>query len=282
MTVRWREVATVYAVALLIGLAGCAANRTSAPAKDGGNAAAADLPPRLQQGGGSESGSPYAAKEDKPLLSDAPILSMEEQGAGGPGGAAQGNAVQGGAVQGGVQDAPGNRPGAGAGAGALTEEERRALSKGGSKPNGGAQAQVAAVEPPGAPHAAIPGLSRVRFEFDKDELTPSAKRILDRNADWMLAHADVRVRVEGHCDERGSNEYNLGLGQRRADRVITYLITKGVRSTQMLAVSFGEEVPVAQGHGEASWSQNRRVDFSYLDENLNGQTKTLGEQSVQR
>jgi peptidoglycan-associated lipoprotein len=275
--VQWRDTATACALALLVGLAGCAANRSTAtPAKDGASGAAADLPPRLQQGAGSESGPPYAAKEDKPLLSDAPVLSMEEQASG-----AQGGAVQGNAAQSNAGDAAGNRPGAGA----LTEEERRAISNGGKGANnsaGGSQAQGAVLIPPGASPAAIPGLLRVSFEFDKDDLTLSAKRILDRNADWMLAHAEERIRVEGHCDERGSNEYNLGLGQRRADRVITYLVTKGVRSTQMFAVSYGEEVPVAQGHNEASWSQNRRVDFSYLDENQTGQSTTIREGSVQR
>ena len=204
------------------------------------------------------------------MLHDAPVLSMEEQGAGAPGGGAQGK----------VQNAPGNRPGGGGGA--PTEEKRRAISKEESKSDGGGAAQSAEVGPPGAPRAAIPGLLRVSFEFDKDELTPSAKRVLDANADWILAHADVRVRVEGHCDERGSNEYNLGLGQRRADRVITYLITKGVRSTQMFAVSFGEEVPIDPGHSETAWLQNRRADFSYLDESQHGQSTRPGEQSVQR
>jgi peptidoglycan-associated lipoprotein len=260
----WRNRVAIAAVALLVALAGCASNRATGPAKDGGNAAAADLPPRLQQGGaggGSESGPPYSAKDDKPLLSDAPVLSMEE-----PGNAGRGEKL----------DSTGKRQGAGA----LTEAERRAQSQSGNRAGG--RAQAAAVVPPRTPYAAIPGMLRVQFEFDRDELTPSARRALDQNADWMLAHADVRVRVEGHCDERGSNEYNLGLGQRRADRVTTYLITKGVHSTQMLGVSFGEEVPIAQGHDEAAWSQNRRVDFSLLDENLKSQAATPNDPSVLR
>jgi peptidoglycan-associated lipoprotein len=137
--------------------------------------------------------------------------------------------------------------------------------------------RVAAITPPSSLYAPIPGLKRVNFEFDRDELTPTARRVLDDNARWMLAHANVRVRVEGHCDERGSNEYNLGLGQRRAERVSSYLMTRGVPSSQMMAVSFGEEVPLATGHDETSWRQNRRVDFSYLDEAVTGQATTLNE-----
>jgi peptidoglycan-associated lipoprotein len=197
---------------------------------------------------------------------------MEESGAGKPENGGGGGKV----------DAAGNRTGAGA----LTAEERRAAAQGSNRPRGGgaggAKAPVAAIVPPRAAYTGIPGLARVQFEFDRDELTDKAKRDLDRNAQWMLDHQDMRVRVEGHCDERGSNEYNLGLGQRRADRVTTYLITKGVRSTQMLAVSFGEEIPVAAGHDEAAWSQNRRVDFSNLDENSTGQVTTRNEQFASR
>jgi peptidoglycan-associated lipoprotein len=151
-------------------------------------------------------------------------------------------------------------------AGALTEEERRMIAPDAS----GSDPRVTALIPNRSPFAPIPDLAAVRFDYDADALTPQAKRTLDANAQWMLAHPDVRVRVEGHCDERGTNEYNLGLGKRRADRVVNYLITKGVSAKSMLAVSFGEEVPLVFGHDESAWTQNRRAEFSYLDDHMTG------------
>jgi peptidoglycan-associated lipoprotein len=98
----------------------------------------------------------------------------------------------------------------------------------------------------------------------------------------MTAHPEVRVRVEGHCDERGTNEYNLGLGQRRADKVMSYLMGRGVPARMMLAVSFGEEVPLVIGHDAAAWGQNRRVDFSYLEDDAAGQTTTYAPMHASR
>jgi peptidoglycan-associated lipoprotein len=143
------------------------------------------------------------------------------------------------------------------------------------------QQHVAALIPNQGPYHPIRELTRVNFGFDTDALTPQAKRILDRNAQWLAANPSVRVRVEGHCDERGTNEYNLGLGQRRADRVIAYLVSKGVQARVLHPVSFGEEVPLANGHDPQAWAQNRRVDFSYLDDDATGATTFAPEQARQ-
>ena len=105
----------------------------------------------------------------------------------------------------------------------------------------------------------------VFFLFDKSELTPDAKRLLADNARWMKAHPDVRVRVEGHCDERGTNEYNLALGSRRANQVRDYLVTLGISATMLEPVSYGEEMPLKAGHDESAWRLNRRVQFSPVD-----------------
>jgi peptidoglycan-associated lipoprotein len=108
-------------------------------------------------------------------------------------------------------------------------------------------------------------LKTVYFLFDRSDLTPEAKEILRANAQWLKTHPDARVRVEGHCDENGTNEYNLGLGSRRANQVRDYLIHLGVSPYMLEPVSFGEEMPLKAGHDEISWRFNRRVQFSPID-----------------
>lgn len=99
------------------------------------------------------------------------------------------------------------------------------------------------------------------FEFDRSSLSETARASLDHNADFLLAHPDVRVRVEGHCDERGTVEYNLALGDRRASSAREYLVLRGVAADRLQVVSFGEERPDDPGQGEAAWARNRRVEF---------------------
>jgi peptidoglycan-associated lipoprotein len=108
-------------------------------------------------------------------------------------------------------------------------------------------------------------MKTVFFLFDKAELTPDAKQLLQANAKWMKAHPNVRVRVEGHCDERGTSEYNLALGSRRANQVRDHLIQLGVSAYALEPVSMGEEMPLKSGHDEAAWRVNRRVQFSPAD-----------------
>ncbi|MFQ5669849.1 MAG: peptidoglycan-associated lipoprotein Pal [Acidobacteriota bacterium] len=104
-------------------------------------------------------------------------------------------------------------------------------------------------------------LRTVYFDFDQATLTQEARSALDHNADLLRSRPALRVRIEGHCDERGTVEYNLALGDRRAHSALDYLAQHGVDKARIDVVSFGEERPVDLGHNEASWAKNRRADF---------------------
>ena len=99
------------------------------------------------------------------------------------------------------------------------------------------------------------------FDFDKAVIRPEDIPLLDQAAEWLATHADVQVQIEGHCDERGTREYNLNLGQLRANAVKEYLATKGVDPNRLHTISYGEERPIDPGHTEDAWSKNRRVQF---------------------
>jgi len=99
----------------------------------------------------------------------------------------------------------------------------------------------------------------VYFEFDKSTLDSMSQDILSRKADWMRDNSDVVVSVEGHCDERGTNEYNLALGERRAESVKSFLVDLGIDAYRISTVSYGEERPVDTGHNEEAWAKNRRA-----------------------
>ena len=99
---------------------------------------------------------------------------------------------------------------------------------------------------------------RVFFGFDKSVITASAEKTLKRQAAWMRKHSTVTVTIEGHADERGTREYNLALGERRAVSVKNFLVALGVQSRRIATISYGKERPDALGHTEAAWSQNRR------------------------
>ena len=104
--------------------------------------------------------------------------------------------------------------------------------------------------------------SVVYFDFDQYSLTAESRAVLLAHAD-KLKGASVAVRLEGHADERGSREYNMALGEKRANAVRDFLVTQGVNGSSLEVVSFGEEQPAATGSDEASWSQNRRVEVKY-------------------
>lgn len=103
----------------------------------------------------------------------------------------------------------------------------------------------------------------VYYPFDVAAVQDADKPIVQAHAKYLSEHPNRKVRLEGNCDERGSNEYNLGLGQRRADGVKKMLELGGAKEGQLDAISYGEEKPRASGHNEASWSQNRRTDLNY-------------------
>lgn len=101
------------------------------------------------------------------------------------------------------------------------------------------------------------------FDFDKSELKPQALEPLRAHAEKLKQAPALRVRLEGHADERGTPEYNLALGERRALAVRNYLMAQGVSTRQLEVISYGEERPVARGTGESNWAQNRRVELKY-------------------
>jgi peptidoglycan-associated lipoprotein len=103
----------------------------------------------------------------------------------------------------------------------------------------------------------------VYFPFDVDAIQPDDKATIQAHGKYLSEHADVKIRVEGNADERGSSEYNLALGQRRANNTKKALMLSGAKANQIETVSFGEEKPKALGHDEASWAQNRRADINY-------------------
>ena len=104
-------------------------------------------------------------------------------------------------------------------------------------------------------------LEDIFFAFDRADLTSEARETLDRLARWLEANSDVSIRIEGHADERGSSEYNLALGARRAETAKRYLAGLDVAKKRLPTISFGEEMPMKDGQGEAVWSKNRRVHF---------------------
>ena len=105
------------------------------------------------------------------------------------------------------------------------------------------------------------GLKPVYFDFDKAFIREDAKQVLKANAEWLKAHPDVRVLIEGNCDERGTIEYNQALGQRRASATREYLAASGISGKRISLISYGKEKPVCQESSENCWQQNRRAEL---------------------
>jgi peptidoglycan-associated lipoprotein len=103
------------------------------------------------------------------------------------------------------------------------------------------------------------GTDTVHFATDSHDVDQEAQGILSAQAKWLVSHANVRVTLEGHCDERGTREYNLALGDRRANAAKNFLVSAGVSADRINTISYGKERPVAMGSDEASWAQNRRA-----------------------
>jgi peptidoglycan-associated lipoprotein len=127
---------------------------------------------------------------------------------------------------------------------------------------------AAAAPPPAARAVPAPAefrevaaLKPIYFDFDKSDIRPDAARILDVNIDWLKSNLDAAILIEGHCDERGTNEYNLALGDRRARATMSYLVDHGVARARITTISYGEERPVCTAHTEACWARNRRAHF---------------------
>ena len=105
---------------------------------------------------------------------------------------------------------------------------------------------------------------RVLFAFDKFDIQPEYKEVLKTKAELMKQYPSIRVRIEGNCDERGTQEYNLALGERRARAAYEYMIRLGVPADQLDIISYGKERPAVEGTGEAVWAQNRRDEFNVI------------------
>ncbi len=109
-------------------------------------------------------------------------------------------------------------------------------------------------------------LKRIHFDFDKYDLMPDATRTLGDNAAYIKENAQFKVRIEGHCDERGTVEYNLALGDKRARAARDYLVSLGIPARRLSIISYGKERPSNPGHNESAWAENRRDEFLFLAE----------------
>ena len=98
---------------------------------------------------------------------------------------------------------------------------------------------------------------RVFFAFDRSDITPESQQILSRQADWLRRYPNVTVTIEGHCDERGTREYNLALGERRAQAAKNVLVASGIPASRISTISYGKERPTVVGSSEEAWAQNR-------------------------
>ncbi|MGC8774861.1 MAG: peptidoglycan-associated lipoprotein Pal [Chlorobaculum sp.] len=130
----------------------------------------------------------------------------------------------------------------------------------GSGMGGGAGAGVG-VEDLGQGDRAGSIIGDIFFDFDSSALSPEAQEQLKQNASWMQKNTRALVTIEGHCDERGTDEYNIALGERRAEAARTYLVNLGVSGARLSTVSYGEEKPFDLGHNEEAWAKNRRDHF---------------------
>lgn len=104
-------------------------------------------------------------------------------------------------------------------------------------------------------------LRDIFFNYDSFELDEASRQTLQENADWLKEHPDARVEIEGHCDNRGTVEYNLALGAKRAAAAKSYLVALGIGRDRLTTISYGEELPLCQEETESCWSQNRRAHF---------------------
>ena len=138
-------------------------------------------------------------------------------------------------------------------------------TSGQAQPSGTSQAQVAStgLAEHLDPNSALNRERSVYFAFDDSNVASEYLPLVERHAKYLATNAGIAIRVEGYADERGGPEYNLALGQRRAEAVARSLRLLGVAGTRVEAVSYGEERPRAAGHDEAAWAQNRRADIGY-------------------
>ncbi len=232
MLTRCRNGRLVLMLMFAIVLVGCAkrpaTTQASAPAPTGaaGATAARDM-------AGTSSGGPGAV-------------------AGRPGGTAMGTETTPPGMQPGAQ--AGTQPGSGT-PGMAASQPGTAMS------TTTAPGATGAARPAPQEFTAVPELKDIHFDFDRYDIRPGDAVVLDANAAWLKQHPNMLVLIEGHCDERGTNEYNLALGERRAKAAMNYLVAQGVQSDRITIISYGEERPACFEKGESCWAKNRRAHF---------------------
>jgi len=156
---------------------------------------------------------------------------------------------------------------------------KRPAMTGASAPAPGGAAAAPGAARPGAPAAgspstptpsrpvvigeyvANPNLKTIYFDFDKSQVRPGDAKILDGNGTWLKSNPGQLILIEGHCDDRGTNEYNLALGERRARATQSYLVSQGIAVRRITIISYGEERPICKEQDEACWAKNRRANF---------------------
>jgi peptidoglycan-associated lipoprotein len=122
-------------------------------------------------------------------------------------------------------------------------------------------ATAASARPEIKEFVSVPELTDIHFDFDKYDIRPGDAKVLDSNAGYLKSNPNHLVLIEGHCDERGTNEYNLALGERRAKSTMNYLVSQGVQASRITIISYGEERPLCTQKTEECWAQNRRSHF---------------------
>ena len=152
-------------------------------------------------------------------------------------------------------------PSPGAGASSTAGRPQPASQSGTAASRAAGRTDNATARPAPRDFMAIAALKDINFDFDKYDIRPGDAKTLDANAGWLKDNAKNLVLIEGHCDERGTPEYNLALGERRAKATMSYLVAQGVQASRISIVSYGEERPLCKEHGEACWAKNRRAHF---------------------
>ena len=146
------------------------------------------------------------------------------------------------------------------GSGSTSSGQSSATGGSTATPSGGA-ATAAAARPSPREFSEVAELRDINFDFDKYDIRPGDARVLDSNATWLKGNPNHLLLIEGHCDERGTNEYNLALGERRAKSAMNYLVSQGVQANRITIISYGEERPLCTEHTEECWAKNRRAHF---------------------
>jgi peptidoglycan-associated lipoprotein len=145
--------------------------------------------------------------------------------------------------------------------GKTTKTDVESVPMGSGVDGGGVESTPMSFNAAGSDSGSIVGLSTVNFDYDKSTLSADMRQKLQANADWMRTNSNVNIQIEGHCDARGSIEYNIALGERRANAVKAYLVSQGIPAARLSVISYGKEKPLAMGDSESDYAQNRRANF---------------------